>query len=218
MVQELGEMAWTLKADPMNSYLESLERGLRAGRFRGIGELFVNNTSSHPRGFPPTKYPADSPLVRRLLALSAKYAVPLSIHMDAEADSVAGLEALVATERSGVVIWAHCGTWAHAALIRRLLQQQPNLLCELSWRDAVHLAKVQRGRGAEITGFRTKLAEDWRELLEAFSDRFLVGTDADDLGQYKDIIDFYRKVLGQLSPEAAQRIGSGNAKRIFRLD
>src|SRR5437870_2459683 len=58
----------------------------------------------------------------------------------------------------------------------------------------------------------------WTLKADPMNSWFLVGTDADDLGQYKDIIDFYRKVLGQLSPEAAQRIGSGNAKRIFRLD
>ena len=53
--------------------------------------------------------------------------------------------------------------------------------------------------------------------LESHSDRFLIGTDVDNLSQYQGIIDFYREVLTQLSPDAAKRIAHGNAMRLFRL-
>jgi len=61
------------------------------------------------------------------------------------------------------------------------------------------------------------LKSDWKALLENHSDRFLIGTDVDNLGQYQAIIDFYREVLTQLSPDAAKRIAHGNAMRLFHL-
>lgn len=219
-IRTSGEAAWTLTSFGMTAYLEDLEADLRAGRFRGIGELHVNNVGSHEPSFPATRYPADSPLMRRLLTLAATYQVPLSVHMDAEPASVAELERLLTLDRKGTVLWAHCGTWADAGLVRRLMAEHPNLFCELSYRDDRYVGP--RSQYVPITGFQRRLQSGWKALLEEYSDRFLIGTDTHLSGgrpgwDYKEIIDFFRAVLAQLSPEAARRIGYENARRIFRL-
>jgi hypothetical protein len=214
-IREQGEAAWTLKSPEITRYLESLEQGLRSGRLRGVGELFVNNQSSHSRSFQPTRYPADSPLMRRLLTLAATYHAPLSVHMDADPGSVEELEHLLPIDRNGLVIWAHCGFWIEADQVQRLMDRHPNLFCELSYRD--DRAHPRGFQGVPITGFQRRLKSDWKALLENHSDRFLIGTDVDNLGQYQGIIDFYREVLTQLAPDAAKRIAHGNAMRLFRL-
>ena len=214
-VQAQGEAAWTLKSPELARYLEGLEEGLRAGRFRGIGELFVNNEHSHAPTFQPTRYPADSPLMRRLLTLASTYHVPLSVHMEAEPASVEELERLLAIDRKAVVIWAHCGFWIEADQLQKLMDRHSNLLCELSHRD--DRAHALRLRTVPITDRGRRLKSDWKALMESHSDRFLVGTDIDEPGQYQGVIDFYREVLAQLSPEAAKRLAYGNAARIFGI-
>jgi len=214
-VQAQGEAAWTLKSPELERYLPILEQGLRGGRLRGIGELFVNNQYSHAAGFQQTRYPADSPLVQRLAGFSATYRVPLSIHMEAEADSVRQLESLLDANPNAVVIWAHCGFTIAPDQLQALMDKFPNLLCELSHRDDSWHAPGMRT--SPITGAGRQLKTDWKAILEKHSDRFLIGTDVDDFRQYPSIIDFYRAVLAQLTPEAAKQLAYGNAARLFRL-
>lgn len=220
LIRTRGDAAWTLRSPDMLGYLEGLEQELRAGRFRGIGELFVNNLSSHPPTLQPTRYPADSPLMGRLLALAATYQAPLSIHMDADPAAVEELERLLALDRKGSVIWAHCGFWADPSLVQKLMTQHPNLFCELSYRDdRLDRPFIRRwARNLPITEFERRVKPDWKVLLEEYSDRFLIGTDTDNPGEYQSVIDFFRAVLAQLTPEAAGRIAYENAQRIFRLD
>ena len=212
-VQSQGESAWTLQSPDLNRYLGALEQGLREGRFRGIGELFVNNEHTHQRDFAPTRYPADSPLMRKLLALAATYHVPLSVHMEADPASIDELERLLASDRNATVIWAHCGFWIEADDVKKLMDRHPNLMCELSHRD--DRAHGPRMRTSPITAPGRRLKPEWKALLEAHSDRFLVGTDVDNFDDYGKIVAYYREVFAQLSPEAAERFARGNAMRLW---
>ncbi len=218
LIQDQGEDAWALRSPEINRVLERLEDTLRAGRFRGIGEIHVNNLESPSPRFQPFRIPADSPLMKRLLALAATYQAPISIHMDAEPTSVEELERLLASNHKGVVIWAHCG-WSRgdARLIRKMLAQHPNLFCELSQRDDRPRSNPEERRRLMITDDGRQLKPEWKGLLEEHSDRFLTGTDSDEPGQYQGIVDFFRAVLAQLKPEVAKRIAHGNALRLFRL-
>jgi len=214
-VQQQGEAAWNLKSADLDRYLGALEQGLREKRLRGIGELFVNNMHTHAPTFQPTRYPADSPLMRRLFSLAVTYHVPLSVHMEADPSSIEELERLLATDRNGIVIWAHCGFWIEGRDVQAMMDRNPILMCELSHRD--DRRHNPRLRAGDITGAGRTLKPEWKTLLEKHSDRFLIGTDVDDPGQYADIIAFYRVVLAQLSPEAAGRLANGNAIRLFGL-
>lgn len=135
--------------------------------------------------------------------------------MQADTESVEELERLLPIDRKGTVIWAHCGAWAEASLVRRLMTQHPNLFCELSHRDGRRSGP--RNPHVPIVGFFSRLKSDWKELLEGHSDRFLIGTDSESLGDYQGITDLYRNILAQLTPEAARRIAYENAQRLFHL-
>jgi hypothetical protein len=62
------------------------------------------------------------------------------------------------------------------------------------------------------------LCAPWRELILAFPDRFLVGSDTwinQRWSSYDDIMRDYRGWLGDLPPAVAQRVAWGNAADLF---
>ena len=209
-----GERAYTLQTPAVVEYLGQLEAALRSRQFKGIGELVVNSTYS--RHDKPSKYPADSPLMQRLWALSATYGVPLSAHMDATSDSISQMERLLASDRRGTWIWAHTGWSAESSpiLLRRLLQAHPNLFCELSGRESIR--RIYRGDPIDEGG---ALKPAWKALLEEFPDRFVIGTDVDPptLKTYAEEIGYWRGILTQLSPTTAAKLAHENAERLLKL-
>lgn len=215
LILEHKEAAWELRHPDVVRYVDGLEAALRAGRIRGIGEVFPNNLKSTPPTNPrPTRYPADSPLMRRLWELSATYKVPMSVHMEAEPSSIAEMERLVASDRAGTWIWAHAGHYADAALVRRLLQTHPNVYVELSWREGI------RPRAANTPIDRSGVLDPaWKALFEELPDRFLLGTDVSAATEeaYAAEVAYWRQILGQLPPSTAAKLANENAVRLFRL-
>ncbi len=185
-----GERAWTLKSPAVLAYLRELEAGLKAGKFKGIGE--INNNAD-------SDFPADSPLMRRLWSLSARYRVPVNVHMDPYEERVAEMERLLASDRRGTWVWAHAGD-AGPALLRRLLRAHPNFYVELSLRAS----DIMRD-------------PEWKLLLEEFSDRFVLGTNAIALKEFMLTIGRWRQVLKQLSPATARKLAHQNAERLLNL-
>ena len=183
-----GERAWTLQAPAVVTYLQQLEAALKAGQFKGIGEINI---------FPGPRFPADSPLMRRLWSLSAAFRVPLSIHMDARDEPVAEMERLLASDRRGTLIWAH-GGGAGPALVRRLMRAYPNLYADLS------------GRLPALTRIR-----EWKVLLEELPDRFVIGSDVTTLAEFVDTIRSWRKILDELPPATARKLAYENAERLL---
>jgi hypothetical protein len=203
-----GTAAINLQSERALRHVAGLEAELKAGCWRGIGELFVNTLASHRTG--ALRMPADSPLLRRLWELSAAYNVPLSVHMDADPVSVAEMRRLLASNPNGTWIWAHSGWYASPALLRELLQAHPNLYLELSFRDE------PRSFSALSTG--GTLTQAWRDLLEELPERFLLGTDLlppPTAAKYSELIRFWRGVLAQLSPESAALLAHRNAEGLL---
>ncbi len=209
-----GERAYTLENPAVVEYLDQLDTALRDKQFKGIGELVVN--SIHSRADKASKYPADSALMRRLWALSAKYGVPLSAHMDATPESLQEMERLLASDRRGIWVWAHTG-WLPAAdppTLRRLLGAHLNLYCELSGRESIR--RIYRGDPIDEGGV---LKPAWKALLEDLPDRFVIGPDVDPatLKTYAEEIGYWRGILGQLSPATAAKLAHENAERLLKL-
>jgi hypothetical protein len=212
-VLDLGAGAWNLEDAAVVSYLDQLDADLAAGRFKAIGEIHVDSTASYFTGTPPIRYRADAPLMQRLWSMSAEHGVPVSVHMDGSPESVASMERLIASDRSGTWLWAHCGHYAEPPLVRRLLEAHPTLFCELSYRSS-----ISPSRTAVPLDEAGVLRPEWLELLEDFPDRFVLGTDlsAPSHAEYTRHISFWRAILGQLSPETAELIGHANAERLVR--
>lgn len=209
-----GEAGWKLQAGEMETYLRTVEAKLAEGVFRGIGEVHVNNWGSNIAGTARYLFPADSPLMQRLFELSARYQVPLSVHMDAELESVQSMERLLAANRDGIWLWAHTGHYAPPDLLRRLFTEHENLYCELSYRTS-----SSSSRTAVPMDTNGVLHEAWRELLNDFPERFVIGTDLvrPDRALYVQHIGKWRTILSQLEPEAAAQIAYRNAEALLGI-
>jgi predicted TIM-barrel fold metal-dependent hydrolase len=214
LINQYGSRVWNLQVVEVEVYLVELEARLRDGSYKGIGEIHVNNFQSNIIGSPQYRWPADAALMQRLWAMSVAYDVPLSIHMDAEAESVAQMERLLASDRRGTWLWAHTGHYADPGLLRRLLSEHPNLYCELSYRTSASPGRVTTAMDNGGT-----LLPAWRELLEAFPDRFVIGTDLSfpSPATYSAHMAMWRRILQQLSPETAAKLAVGNAERLVGL-
>ena len=155
--------------------------------YRGIGEFHVFGRD------------AGTEWVKRIVALAVERDLWLHAHCDD-----AALEILFAHDSRVKIVWAHTGFATPPAKIARYMEQHANLVGELSFRYDI----TEDG----------KLAPKWRALLLAHPDRFVVGSDTWVNGrweQYAEIMAYYRSWLGQLPPDVAARIASGNGERLF---
>lgn len=191
------------------------EEELKAGRIKGIGEIFVNNIRSSRDPTFRRKARTDAPSIRLLYKLVAKYDAFLTIHMEAHSDSVSQLEALLESDRRGRILWNHCGVDSGASDIRPLLRRHPNLFCELSFR----YPPVVSPRLSHRNVFdRSGPLPAWLKLIEEFPDRFMIGTDAHDESEYDGAIAMVRRgLLPYLRPATARMVAHENAQRLFGL-
>jgi len=203
----------------VQNLLQTAEEDLKAGRIKGIGEIFVNNSRSHPNPSFQRKFRADAPSMRALYQLVAKYGGFLTFHMESDADSVGQLERLLESSRTGRILLNHCGVGASAAQVRSLLERHPNLFCELSLRypPVLHGRLIERFPNAQIFSGGGPDG-GWLQLIEDFPDRFMIGTDANSRSEYDGAIKAVRKgLLPYLSPPTARKVAYENAQRLFGL-
>jgi hypothetical protein len=173
-----------------------LARGTASGPYRGIGEFHLYDSAN-----------ANGPVAKKLIALAERERLAVLAHVDDVA-----IDLLMAHAPSGGknlrLIWAHTGIGgAPVARVRALMERYPLLMGELSYRP-----------GLTCDGGR--LCPEWRELLSKYPDRFMVGSDTwvnQRWSAYDELMRGYRVWLGELPPEAAQRIGWGNAAGLFGL-
>jgi hypothetical protein len=170
------------------SLYELIESEYQRGYFRGIGEFHIYGDA------------AARPLVKQAVVFAAER----NLHILAHCDEVA-LTTLFNHHAGAKIIWAHTGFSTPLARLRELLDQHPALMGELSYRSGI----------TETSG---RLSSEWRDLLERYSDRFLLGSDTwinERWFAYDGIIKGYRDWLAQLPAEQAKRIAHGNAERLF---
>jgi hypothetical protein len=165
-----------------------IEAEYKRGYFRGVGEFHIYGNT------------AQAPLVKQVVDFAAARNLYLLAHCDE-----AALLILLAHNRSAKIIWAHTGFSTPTRRVRELLETNPELMGELSYRGG-----ISEGGG--------KLAAEWRELFARHSDRFLLGSDTwinERWFGYDTIMQTYRGWLAQLPEEQAKRIAHGNAERLF---
>jgi hypothetical protein len=163
--------------------LARLEERLAAFPYRGIGEFHVFGED------------ASTPVVGEMIKLAVERGLFLQAHADRDA-----IERILMQAGDLTVIWAHAGFDVPVSDLAALLEWQPRLLLELSYRSDI----APGGR----------LDPRWRELFIAHPDRFLVGMDThldDRWDQLELLAQEARKWLDQLPPDVAQRIAYGNA-------
>lgn len=177
-----------------------LARGTPAGPYRGIGEFHLYD-SAHAAG----------ETAQRLMALAYARELVVLAHVDDVAIERL-LDPLPQGGRTMRLIWAHTGIGGvPVERVRALLQRYPGLMGELSYRP---------GLTCPGPAGRTSLCSPWRELLQDFPQRFVVGSDTWINARwqyYEALMDEYRQWLADLPPATAHAIAWGNAARLFGL-
>ncbi|MGQ2997084.1 amidohydrolase family protein [Variovorax sp.] len=174
--------------------LAELERGTASGPYRGIGEFHLYESAN-----------ANGPVAKKLMALAERRQLAVLAHVDDEA-----VDLLMANTpsqgRDTRLIWAHTGIGGTpVARVRQMLERYPKLMGELSYRPGL----VCEGG---------TLCAPWRELILAFPDRFLIGSDTwvnQRWSAYDELMRGYRGWLGELPPAVAQRVAWDNAAGLF---
>lgn len=215
-----GEAAMADATNPgIVALVAQAELDFQAGRIKGIGEIFVNNMRSHPDLEFKRKINPDAASMQLLYDLAAQYDGFLTVHMHADDDdvndSVAGLKSLL-QRPGGRILWNHCGSDTTADDVRPLLTDYDNLFCELSFRSPPVLDRPTSS--PRVVFDENGIEERWRDLIEDFPDRFMIGTDAHNDTEYDGAIEMVRSnLLPNLSPETARMVDHENAQRLFGL-
>lgn len=196
-------------------FLDEVEAKLRSGRFRWMGELLLRHYGVPELQAPEYDISPEGDLFRRVLDLSARYGVPVTIHHEAEPGNVESFRRALGQNREALVVWAHwCGR-AEPAVARRFLAEFPNLYCDLGG------AQRSRRYGQEkhpLIGPTGVLEPEWRAVIEAFSDRFLAAIDAVDpshYARYHEWVGELKSALAGLPPGITRRVAFENAEGLL---
>lgn len=197
--------------------LAAIETDLRDNGARVIGEITVNTLESYFSLVFRHKVKADAPTLKALLDLAAKYKRPLNVHAQWDADTAREFARLAESNRNGRLILAHCGSFATASDIRELLEKHSNVSCDLSFRSPPQLKGRSLGRKV-FDNWR--LQDDWKKLIEDFSERFIVGVDdVQSWQEYEGVVNSIRLgLLANLSRAVAEKVAYKNALVWFALE
>ena len=200
------------------SLMATLEEDFKAGKLKGIGEIFANGRNTSP--FKGRKMAIDSPTMRAMYDLAAKYGGAITVHAQFDSDSVDQLKALAASNSAGKIIMAHCGSNSSPSAVRDMMKAHQNIYCDLSARHPPKLKdRAMRNRPEMKIFDRSGLKTAWHDLIEEMPDRFMVGTDTKTEGEYDGSIASIRQgLLANLTPETAEKVAYQNAQRILKLE
>lgn len=234
MIQQAVALGKT--PDRLRKKFEERAGKIAAGGAAGFGELTAEHLSMAPR-HPYESAPPDHPLFLLLADIAAERGLAIDLHMEALVKdapvparyknrtnpeslrgNISALERLLAHNRKARIVWAHAG-WDNTGdrtveLCRELLGRNPNLYM------SVKIEEISLPQTSPLSGGR--LRPEWLELLKAFPDRFVLGTDQFYAsprlsfmwpGRGKEV----RSLLDQLPADLAQKIAVDNVFHIYPL-
>lgn len=167
-----------------------IEQRVRQYAHEGIGEFHLHNVD-----------PQNDAVLERIVALAIEKNIPLHVHSGHEP-----VEHLFAMDPQLTIIWAHAGMSETSAVVAAMMGRYPNLYADTSFRER------------DILRYDGSFDEQWLQLLEKFSDRFMVGSDTwinAQWASYDQLMAVNRAWLAQLTTAAAHRIAYQNAERLF---
>ncbi len=215
----------------IQEFNEEAEAIVRAGAV-GFGEITAEHFSSGRGGHPYESTRPDHPLLLALADIAAKHGIPIDLHMEAIPqdmafprrtgganperlkENISGLERLLIHNPGARIVWAHAG-WdlteeRTVPLMRTLLAKYPNLYMSVK----VDPVGSQRTSPMAPDG---GIKPGWLALLNAFPDRFVIGSDQffdEDTARLAGARRFVNALPADLAPAIARR----NAERIYKLD
>lgn len=166
-----------------------VEKELARGIYKGIGEFHIFGKD------------ADAPYMAKLARLAKERGLWLHAHSDEDA-----IERILRHAPGVKIIWAHTGMTTPLDKVEAMFAKYPNLVGELSYRGDLE----ENGR----------INPRWKALFTRFPDRFLVGTDCwitPRWAQIGEMSAFYRRVLGELPRDIAEKVAYRNGMTMFGL-
>ena len=171
-------------------------RGTARGPYRGIGEFHLYDSRN-----------ANGPVARKLMAFAEDKQLAVLAHVDDVAVDLLMANAPSKGQKLRL-IWAHTGIGGTPVeRVEVMLARYPLLMGELSYRPG-------------LTCEGGLLCPEWRALLLRYPDRFLIGSDTwinPRWQQYDELMQGYRRWLGDLPPEVARQIAWDNGAALFGL-
>lgn len=143
----------------------------------------------------------NTPVVRGMVVLARKHGLILNARSDEFA-----IRQLFALDPNLRIIWAHGGMFTTPEEIGAMLARYPQLWIEISHREDV----APYG----------KLSPAWREIMQRYPARFLLGSGTYTLPQwyqFRYYFSDYRDWLKQLPPDVAELIAFRNGLELFSL-
>lgn len=185
-----------------------LEAELAKTHARVAGEVHVRQVSRKI-----DRSPADPAFVK-LLEVAGRQKVPVVIHQELDAGATTALEAALKAVPSATLVLAHAGSTTPAVL-DGLLTRHANLMIDLS---GMHFQRTPA-----LATEKGPLDPAWKTLIDKRPERFLIGVDVWAARLFEPamldrLMSWTRRILGELSPEAAERVAHRNATALFRLE
>jgi predicted TIM-barrel fold metal-dependent hydrolase len=187
----------------------TLDVELARTKARVLGEVHLRQVSRKIDRNPNESHFLD------ILKLVAERGVPIVVHYEMTTPAAAAqLEKALGTRPEAIVVLAHAGE-AKPAELEKVLARNANLMVDLS---GMHFQRTPSL--ASETG---PLDARWKTLIEKMPDRFIMGIDVwaprlFEPAMLDRLMRWTRRVLGQLSPAAAERVAWKNAAKLFHLD
>ncbi|HJO73830.1 MAG TPA: amidohydrolase family protein [Rhodospirillales bacterium] len=179
-----GELGTWFRDETVVTMIEGL---LAKNRYAGIGEFHIDGAN------------ADTPVVRRIVQLAAKYKIFLHAHSDSDA-----VDRIFAQNPDARVLWAHSG-FVPVEEVATMMRKHKNLRADLSFRYEL----ASNG----------KVNPQWRELFLEFPDRFLLGTDTYTPDRWFSVADYAtwsRQWIADLPHDIGENIAFRNAEALVR--
>ena len=210
-----------INLDTYKTLLQRSDKLFADGRIKGFGELILNNQTSNPMLSFRRKVNIDSAPIEAMVKIAAKYKGFVQNHSEDDADSVDQIKTLAAKYPDVSIILSHCLLTGNVDLIKTLLNQLPNLYCEMSARSKSHHPNLDNERIRTRVVYSEDFAKDeWIKLIDAFPTRFMVGTDTynPNVNFEQNIAEIRKGLLARLQPANIELVAYKNAVRVMRLD
>jgi len=197
-----------------------VEKKLSRGHiWKGIGELFCRHDDLTNLTFEETSRMNHVALLP-VYDLAGSMDLPVLIHQNSTSvgfhdrfEYIHELREVLDAFSGTRIVWAHCGISRRVEhklyhrMLEEVLGEFPNLNADLSW--VVYEQTVCRNG---------KPKQSWVDLIERFPDRFTLGSDlCGHFAQLGASMGRYAPLLSALSRTTAERIASGNARRLWGL-
>ena len=196
-------------ADPTSPQAAArLDAELGKSGARAVGEIHVRQVSRKI-----DRSPADPAFVK-LLEVAARHKTPVIIHDELDEGAAKALEKALEAVPAATLVLAHAGS-ATPAVLDALLARHANLVIDLS---GMHFQRTPA-----LATEKGPLDPAWKALIEKHRDRFVVGIDVWAARLFEPamldrLMTWTRRILGELSPETAERVAHRNAARLYRLE